>query len=162
MTKGKGLGNALAGTGGLPALSEFSYPDGSGCKAPAQAAVTEKCSAGVNDKFAESLLCIAALACGVKFEVPGGMPKNATKEVAKRERSESRKHVNVLRLEAGNNLTLSDVAHGAQLPKGYVTRKSTPPFRSFVRTAERTTVMDEVRSVDASREASATSREASR
>ena len=162
VTKGKGLGNALAGTGGLPALSEFSYPDGSGCKAPAQAAVTEKCSAGVNDKFAESLLCIAALACGVKFEVPGGMPKNATKEVAKRERSESRKHVNVLRLEAGNNLTLSDVAHGAQLPKGYVTRKSTPPFRSFVRTAERTTVMDEVRSVDASREASATSREASR
>ena len=54
------------------------------------------------------------------------------------------------------------VAHGAQLPKGYVTRKSTPPFRSFVRAAERTTVMDEVRSVDASREASATSREASR
>ena len=90
------------------------------------------------------------------------MPKNATKEVAKRERSESRKHVNVLRLEAGNNLTLSDVAHGAQLPKGYVTRKSTPPFRSFVRAAERTTVMDEVRSVDASREASANSREASR
>ena len=39
VTKGKGLGNALAGTGGLPALSEFSYPDGSGCKAPAQAAV---------------------------------------------------------------------------------------------------------------------------
>ena len=50
----------------------------------------------------------------------------------------------------------------SQLPKGYVTRKSTPPFRSFVRAAERTTVMDEVRSVDASREASATSREASR
>ena len=54
---------------------------------------------GVNDKFAESLS--ASPPSRAQFEAPGGMPKNATKEVAKRERSESRKHVNVLRLEAG-------------------------------------------------------------